>query len=93
MLRRIRRRRILLVLLAVVSGAVVLFTVAAWQAYVYVSMPFSEKFRRSKPALDAYAAQVSAAGPSALTSPPSHIGYFNIQKAEPLPHGFILQSD
>lgn len=79
-------------LLGVLVGAVMILCAVGWQAYLYL-LPFPEKFRRSKPALDAYAAKVAAVGPSALAKPPSRIGDFNVLKAEPLPHGFILQSD
>jgi len=76
---------------AIAVVAVLLFGIAAWYAYPYFS--FTERFRRSKPALDAYAAQVGRLGPTSLAKPPSRIGYFNVLKAEPLPHGFVLQSD
>ena len=89
MARILRRHRLLFVVLV---GALLGLCAVAWQAYLYF-MPFPARFRRSKPDLDAYAAKVTAAGPSALAGPPSRIGYFNVLKAEPLPHGFILQSD
>lgn len=71
--------------------ALVFFLVIAWFAYPYFS--FHEMVRRSIPALDAYAARVSAEGPAALATPPTKLGYFNVGKIEPLPHGFLFESD
>jgi hypothetical protein len=79
-------------LFAVLGALVVIFVAVAWQADAYL-MPLGRRFARSKAALDAYAAQVAAAGPAVLASPPSRIGYFRVLKAEPLPHGFVLQSE
>jgi hypothetical protein len=59
---------------------------------VYPYASFSARFRRSRPALDAYAAQVAAKGSSALASPPARLGYFHVGKIEPLPNGFLFQS-
>ncbi len=64
---------------------------AAWFAYPHFF--FKESFRRSKPALDAYAAQVTAPGSTALEKPPPRLGYFNVLKVGPLPHGFLFQHD
>jgi hypothetical protein len=83
-----RHRRIPIILIV---SAVVLFCVSAWFAYPYVS--FKERFRRSRPALDSYAAKVAASGPAALANPPSQLGYFKVVKMEPLPGGFLFQSD
>jgi len=62
--------------------------IAAWYSYPYFS--FSERFRRSKPALEQWAAQFTATGSTDLNAP-CRIGYFKILKVETLPHGFILQ--
>ena len=75
----------------IVSTALVLLAVAGWITYPYFS--FQERFRRSKPALDAYAARVNATGTVAINAPPGRLGYFNVLKVEPLPHGFLFQSD
>ena len=83
------RRRVRFVILV---GTVVILSVAAWQIYSYL-LSFDGKFRRSKPALDAYAATVLTVGPSVLASPPSQIGHFRVLSAQPLPHGFVLESD
>ena len=78
-------------LLGVGAVAILLLGLAAWQVYPYLS--FSERFRRSKPALDAYAKQVAASGNASLKTPPHSLGYFHVLSAEPLPNGFILESD
>jgi hypothetical protein len=72
-------------------GGIVLLSIVAWFAFPYFS--FAEQFRRSKPALNAYAARVAAPGSSALAKPPARLGYFSVEKVEPLPHGFLFESD
>jgi hypothetical protein len=76
---------------AVVSTALVLLIIGGWFAYPYFS--FRERFRRSKPALEAYAARVREAGSAAINAPPRRLGYFDVLKMEPLPHGFVFESD
>ncbi len=75
-------------LFAVAVAAVIVLPIMAWFAYPYFS--YHEAFRRSKPALDAYARLVQQSGPSILASPPSQIGYFKVLKMEPLPQGFLF---
>lgn len=82
-----RRRQ----LVAVAVGFVLLVGVATWFIYPYFS--FSVIFRRSTPALDRYAAQVTATGSTALATPPGRLGYFKVLKVESLPHGFLFQHD
>jgi hypothetical protein len=84
-----RKSRILRWLIPIALAIVVLGGVGAWVVYPYFS--FAEMFRRSKPALDAYAAQVAAPGSTALASPPKRLGYFAVLKVEPLPNGFLFQ--
>jgi hypothetical protein len=90
-----QRRRLLLLKVALALAAVVLIGVVAAGILVWrdLSMPLSERFNRSRSALDAYAAQVSQSGAIALSHPPSRIGSFRILKAEPMTNGFVLQSD
>jgi hypothetical protein len=77
--------------IAAALAAFALAMVGGWALYPYLSFP--EMFRRSKPALEQYAAQVTAPGSTALTSPPKRLGYFKVLKTEPLPHGFLFQTD
>jgi hypothetical protein len=79
-------------LLLIGIGLVVLISIVIWEAYPYF-LSFSAQFRRSKPALEAYATKVMANGPAALASPPSKLGYFHVLKMESLPNGFLFQSD
>jgi hypothetical protein len=74
-----------------VGAAVILLGVSAWFVYPYLS--FKEMFRRSRPALDAYAQQVTASNSIAIVNPPRRLGYFNVLKVESLPQGFLFQSD
>jgi hypothetical protein len=84
-----KAHRSLLAKTAVVS---LLFAVAlGWIVYPYLS--FDEAFRRSRPALEAYAEQVKKNGPATLQSPPAKLGYFKVNKVEALPHGFLFQSN
>lgn len=78
-------------LIVIAAVAVLSLGAAAWLVYPYLS--FNEMFRRSKSALDAYARQVAANGKDLLKTPPHSLGYFHILGAEPLTHGFVLQSD
>ncbi len=87
-----RRPRVRHVVFAVLGGLAVVGIAVGWQAYLFL-MPFHQRFERSEPALDAFAAKVSVGGQAVLATPPSRIGYFDILKAEPLPHGFVLQSN
>jgi hypothetical protein len=84
----INRRGTILVLIV---GTLSLAALGAWAVYPYFS--FTERFRRSKPSLERYATQVNAPGSAALSDPPRRLGYFNVMKTEPLPHGFLFQSD
>jgi hypothetical protein len=86
-----RPKRSLLRPLIVIPAVLVALGVGAWVAYGYSS--FDERFRRSRPALDAYAARVTTEGTAMLAAPPRRLGYFTVLKAEPLPHGFLFQSD
>ena len=86
-----RVRRVIAVVVGGLVGGLVLVCVATWFAYPHFSFP--EQFRRSKPALNAFAANVTASGSTALARPPSRLGYFKVLKMEPLPHGFLFQSD
>lgn len=76
----------------VIAIAVVLLALVGWQAIPYV-IPFETLFRWSKSDLDAYAADVMKSGPTALSNPPSKLGWFHVVKMQPLPHGFLLQHD
>ncbi|MCE9588908.1 MAG: hypothetical protein K8S99_00105 [Planctomycetes bacterium] len=80
----------------IVAVVALLLIIAGWRVYSDISnalLSFEERFRLSRPALDAYPAQVKASGPASLANPPSTISYFNVLKVEPLPHGFLFQSD
>ncbi len=73
-------------------GFVILVPIVIWEVYPYF-LSFSTQFHHSKPALEAYAAKVMANGPAVLASPPAKLGYFHVLKMEPLPNGFLFQSD
>ena len=84
----VTKHRKLILLFAAVTF---LLTVSGWLLYPYIS--FDESFRRSKSDLMTYANRVTIEGPRVLAAPPHRLGYFNILRAETLPHGFILQCD
>lgn len=84
---KFRRWHLLLMILAFV----VLLGVASWIDDGYAS--FSEQFRRSEDALNRFAAHVTAQGPTALQNAPSSLGYFEVRKPEPLPHGFLFATN
>jgi hypothetical protein len=86
-----RTKRILRWLVPIAFVAAAIGGIGVWIVYPYFS--FAEMFRRSKPALESYAAQVMAPGSNALMSPPKRIGYFGVLKVEPLPNGFLFQHD
>jgi hypothetical protein len=91
-----RKRRILRTLIAIFVAIVFLGGIATWMAYPRIltyTLSSDELFRRSRPALDAYAIQVMAPGSTALTNPPKRLGYFNVISTAPLPHGFVFQHD
>ena len=76
-------------------GLVAVVTVCAfgaWQALPYL-VPFNTLFRWSKSDLEAYAARVMSPGSTAIANPPKRLGYLNVLKVEPLPHGFLFQRD
>jgi hypothetical protein len=86
-----QKRRIPRWLVPGVLVTLILGGVGTWTVYPYFS--FAEMFRRSRPALDAYAARVTAPGSAALSSPPKRLGYFNVLKVGALPNGFLFQHD
>jgi hypothetical protein len=74
--------------LCVLLAAAALFNYSLWPG------PFETRFRRSRPALEAYAAQVMATDPaSPVPQPPARLGAFQAGSAERLPHGFLLFCD
>lgn len=54
---------------------------------------FDRRFARSRPALDAYAAQVMATDPATPVTPPATLGSFDASDAYRLPHGFLFRAD
>ena len=85
---KVTRRRILL------SAAALLVLLAAgvWFASWYYS--FENRFARSKPALDAYAAQALASDPTKpLPTLPPRLGAFETSNVERLPNGFLFFCD
>jgi hypothetical protein len=84
-----RRRRLRAIGLTVAICAALLGI--AWYVYPYFS--YAEMFRRSRPALDAYAAKIMASGTAELATPPTRLGYYHVLSVEPLPHGFLFQHD
>jgi hypothetical protein len=67
-------------------------TAAGWYAAWYYS--FDSRFARSRPALEAYAAEVMASDPATpIHQPPRHLGAFETGRAERLPHGFLFFCD
>jgi hypothetical protein len=81
------RRRLVLAamfVLVLLAGAV---GFALWRASL------EQRFARSKPALEAYAAQVMAAAPTAPVTPPRRLGAFEASEGMRLPHGFLFRSN
>jgi hypothetical protein len=86
--RRLTLRRVLLAALV----AVALLVAGGWVALRYHS--FEARFERSKPALEAYAAQAMASDPSGpLPTLPPRLGAFQTGNVERLPHGFLFFGD
>jgi hypothetical protein len=75
---------VFLVLLILLAGA-------TWFEAWFNSL--EKRFARSKPALEAYAAQVMAAAPAAPVAPPPRLGAFEASDGMRLPHGFLFRSD
>ena len=74
------------------SGALCLLV--AWFVYTILPEPFETRFRRSRPVLEVYAAQVMATDPASLVpQPPARLGAFDTGHAERLPHGFLFFCD
>jgi hypothetical protein len=85
---KLTRRRVLVTLLAGIVLLVAGGSAASW----YYS--FENRFARSKPALDAYAAQAMASDPSKpLLALPPRLGAFQTGNVERLPHGFLFFCD
>jgi hypothetical protein len=73
-----RKQRILRRLACVLVALLLIGGIGAWFAYPRIltyTHDSHDLFRRSKPELDAYAAKVMAPGSTALTNPPSRLGY------------------
>lgn len=87
MSRHVPRRRIVLSAIALL----VLLAAGAWFVAGYYS--FDRRFARSKAELDAYAAQVMAAGSAAALTPPAMLGSFEASDAFRLPQGFVFRAD
>jgi len=68
-------------------------TITAGLAYAYWKYSFEMRFSRSKPALEAFAAQVMASPSESPINLPSHLGEFQTNDAERLPHGFLFFCD
>jgi hypothetical protein len=88
-----RKRRIPRWLKFAVAAVMIVGGVGAWRAAIPYVVSIDTLFRWSKPQLRAYAAKVMSPGSTALANPPKRLGYFNVQKVEALPHGFMFQHD
>lgn len=79
-------------MLATLLAAIVLLVAGGWAVSWYNS--FENRFVRSKPALDAYAARAMASDPSQpLPALPPGLGAFQTNNVERLPHGFLFFCD
>jgi hypothetical protein len=89
-LSRLRTIRSRLTLRRVFAGSAALFALfLALGALVVWFESFDARFARSKPDLEAYAAQVMATPQSeTIPKPPAFLGSFKTGDAERLPHGF-----
>lgn len=82
-----RRRTVLVGLLA-------LFVLAAGGAFASYHYSFDARFKRSKPALDVYAARAMSPDASTPLPPlPQRLGAFEPSGAERLPRGFLFFCD
>jgi len=71
---------------------VTFIVIGGWYASWYYS--FESRFKRSKPALDAYAVQAMASDPNKpLPALPRRLGAFETVDVERLPHGFLFFCD
>jgi hypothetical protein len=89
---KLTRRRILVALFVTVLSGIAFLVAGGWAASRYYS--FAARFGRSKPDLEAYAAQVMASDPSKpLPALPARLGAFQTDHVERLPHGFLFFCD
>lgn len=79
---------------AIILCAVLFTLVGGVLWYVDLRQSFPYKFKRSKPALEAYATQVMASNSHLpIVQPPPRLGAFDTGKAERLPGGFLFFCD
>ena len=80
-------------LFVVISAFVLLLIVVAAVYYALSYHSMEQKYARSKPAFEAFAAQVMATDPATPITLPRHLGEFDVGDPHRLPHGFFFGAD